>query len=97
MNRIVLAVAAMAMVAWARPGWSADVAPLNAGFDAVYPALLCAPLPPWYPAGWEIVIHTPCPPGFYAPYGRPPAWRGRVARADGAVHRRPYLRPGWWW
>jgi hypothetical protein len=42
-------------------------------------------LPPWYPRGWELMIR-PCAPYYYSvPY--------RAHR----VHRRPYLRPGWWW
>jgi hypothetical protein len=67
---------------------------------------VCQPLPPWYPRGWELMVRYPCvtyiygssyyPAGYSAYPGVYPY--GRVSgRAVERVHRRPYLRPGWWW
>jgi hypothetical protein len=62
-------------------------------------AVICPPLPPWYPSGWELMVRYPCVtyvygPSYYSrayyPYPAYPLQRERV-------HRRPYLRPGWWW
>jgi hypothetical protein len=91
----------------------AEYAPLNlhVGFEAVpFEPLACWPFPPWYP--WELVVHTPCPPGYYVPqyfkaeYQQRP-WRHPYGALNGRpfghsyvlgpVHHRPYLRPGWWW
>ena len=66
-----------------------------------YPAefAVCQPLPPWYPRGWELMVRYPCVtyvygPSHYAPAYYPyPAYPHQRER----VHRRPYLRPGWWW
>jgi len=49
--------------------------------------------PPSYPRGWELMVR--CPPSYYQPYYPRRAYR--VARHYESVHRRPYLRPGWWW
>ena len=73
---------------------------------AFYPAGLpvCQPLPPWYPRGWELMLRYPCVTYVYGSYASPnysyPAVypHQRVStRAVHRVHRRPYLRPGWWW
>jgi len=62
-------------------------------------AVICPPLPPWYPRGWELMVRYPCVtyvygPSHYAPAYYPyPAYPHQRER----VHRRPYLRPGWWW
>jgi hypothetical protein len=75
--------------------------------SAFYPAdfAVCQPLPPWYPRGWELMVRYPCvtyvygsshyPPAYY-PY---PAYPHQRVSIHGVhqVHRRPYLRPGWWW
>jgi hypothetical protein len=104
MHRAVLALAGLTMIVTAESGWCIDVVPLAAP-AGVDPA--CWPLPPYYPRGWERVINTPCPPGFYVPgyyhgaYGHYwPTYGSLAARrrvAYGPAHRRPYLRPGWWW
>ena len=76
--------------------------------QALYPAefAVCQPLPPWYPRGWELMVRYPCVtyaygPAYYPPvsYPYPTAYpRRRVSvHAVQRVHRRPYLRPGWWW
>ena len=99
MHRHVLALAGMTMVIGVKLAWCAEAVAvdLNVGLDPVYLAETCWPLPPSYPRGWEIVIHTPCPPGYYLPNYFHPAryhyWHSRV----GPIHRRPYLQPGWWW
>jgi hypothetical protein len=74
--------------------------------QVVYPAeiVVCQPFPPDYPRGWELMVRYPCytyatvRPSYYQSgyYSYPPAYsyrRSVVYRA----HRRPYLRPGWWW
>jgi hypothetical protein len=67
---------------------------------------VCQPLPSWYPRGWELMVRYPCVTYLYgssyypAPYSSYPGVYpyGRVSgRAVERVHRRPYLRPGWWW
>ena len=75
--------------------------------QAVYPAFaVCPPLPAWYPRGWELMLRQPCVTyvygmSYYSPgyYSYPAAYPlQRVSsRAVHRVHRRPYLRPGWWW
>jgi hypothetical protein len=97
MHRFVLALVGMTMVAGAEPTASAELAPLAAmaGLDTIYSAEVCWPLPLSYPRGWEIVIHTPCPPGYYLPRYYHRAHYGYWP--SGSMHRRPYLRPGWWW
>ena len=67
---------------------------------AFYPVGLtvCQPLPSWYPRGWELMVRYPC--ATYATYYSYPAvypYQRMSARAVHPVHRRPYLRPGWWW
>jgi hypothetical protein len=69
---------------------------------AFYPVefAACQPLPPWYPRGWELMVRYPCVTyvhGAYYPY--PAVYpRQRVSiHAIHRLHRRPYLRPGWWW
>jgi hypothetical protein len=107
MRRAIFALAGLTMIFSAKPGLSAEVVPLevSAGVGPIYLADACWPLPPYYPRGWEIVINTPCPPGFYLPrlHAYYP-YRARYASAIvhhrvayGPAHRRPYLRPGWWW
>ena len=98
MRRHVLALAGMTMVVSAKLASCAEIVPLdsNVGLDPVYLAETCWPLPPSYPRGWEIVIHTPCPPGYYLPtYFRHAHYR--YWPSLGPIHRRPYLWPGWWW
>ena len=67
---------------------------------------VCQPLPSWYPRGWELMVRYPCATYVYGPTYYPPAYyaypaaspRQRVSvHALHRVHRRPYLRPGWWW
>jgi hypothetical protein len=100
MNRLILVLVGM-MIVDARSTWGAELGPVDpqAGLGSMYAADACWPLPLSYPRGWEIVIHTPCPPGYYLPrrfnYDH---YAGRgVAHFYGPVNRRPYLRPGWWW
>jgi hypothetical protein len=106
MHRLVLALSGMALAVSAESAWCAEAVPLDAyaGPDPVYLAEVCWPLPPSYPRGWEIVIHTPCPPGYYLPYAHRANYRYRSSHdhyrstyVAGPIHRRPYLRPGWWW
>jgi hypothetical protein len=106
MHRLVLALAGMTMVVCTESAWCDEPVPLDAqaGLDPIYLAEVCWPLPPSYPRGWEIVIHTPCPPGYYLPRNFHHAYyhdyytaHRRVAHVLGPIHRRPYLRPGWWW
>ena len=75
---------------------------------AFYPVAFaaCQPLPPWYPRGWELMVRYPCvtyvqgasyyPPAYY-PYPTVYPHRRVSIHAMHRVHRRPYLRPGWWW
>src|SRR6516225_4239361 len=56
------------------------------------------PYPPSYPRGWELMVRT-CP--VIGPYYAYPRYDigypyPRYSRAY-VTHRRPYLRPGWWW
>ena len=75
---------------------------------AFYPvgSTVCQPLPSWYPRGWELMVRYPCATYVYRPsyypsahYSYPAAYpHQRVSiHAVNRVHRRPYLRPGWWW
>jgi hypothetical protein len=66
----------------------------------------CEPFPPGYPRGWELMVRRPCVLYYgYAPsYGGPgyyPIATGYPYHSSVPVgyriHRRPYLRPGWWW
>jgi len=66
----------------------------------------CEPFPPGYPRGWELMVRRPCVLyNDYGPYyGAPgyyPIATGYPYRSSVHVgyrfHRRPYLRPGWWW
>jgi hypothetical protein len=68
--------------------------------------VVCQPLPPWYPRGWELMLRYPCvtyvygSPYYASPYYSYPAvypYQRVSTRAVHPVHRRPYLRPGWWW
>ncbi len=77
--------------------------------QVVYPAetVVCQPFPPDYPRGWELMVRYPCytygayGSSNYQPsyYSYPMAYPYRRSRMYGVhrVHRRPYLRPGWWW
>jgi hypothetical protein len=101
-QRLVLALALAVTVTAAMLCWGSA-----ASAQGVYPAFaVCPPLPPWYPRGWELMLRQPCvsyayAPSYYAPayYSYPAAYPlHRVSsRAVYRVHRRPYLRPGWWW
>ena len=75
---------------------------------AFYPVgpTVCQPLPSWYPRGWELMVRYPCATYVYGPsyypatyYSYPAVYSYRrvSTRAVHRVHRRPYLRPGWWW
>jgi hypothetical protein len=74
---------------------------------AFYPGpTVCQPLPAWYPRGWELMVRYPCVTYLYGPSYYPAAYSaypgvysyGRVSSHPvRRVHRRPYLRPGWWW
>jgi len=99
MQRLVLALAVTAAMLCCASATRAQV---------FYPAefAVCQPLPPWYPRGWELMVRYPCVtyaygPAYYPPvsYPYPTAYpRRRVSvHAVQRVHRRPYLRPGWWW
>jgi hypothetical protein len=68
--------------------------------------VVCQPLPPWYPRGWELMLRYPCvtyvygSPYYASPYSSSPAvytYHRVSVHAAHRVHRRPYLRPGWWW
>ena len=64
----------------------------------VYPSGSVSCLPGWYPRGWELMIRDPCAAYYYGGYYHRPAYAPyRAAVASDRVHRRPYLRPGWWW
>jgi hypothetical protein len=75
----------------------------------VYPeaVTVCQPIPAWYPRGWELMLRRPCVSYVYGPssypaaayYGYPAAYSYRQVATYRVhrVHRRPYLRPGWWW
>src|SRR5262245_44936236 len=69
-------------------------------------ATVCQPLPSWYPRGWELMVRYPCVtyvygssyhPATYNPYPGGYPYRRVSTHAVQRVHRRPYLRPGWWW
>ena len=75
---------------------------------AFYPvgSTVCQPLPSWYPRGWELMVRYPCVtyvygssyyPAAYSPYPEVYPYRRVSTHAVQRVHRRPYLRPGWWW
>jgi len=75
---------------------------------AFYPVgpTVCQPLPSWYPRGWELMVRYPCATYVYGPSYYPATYYSYPAvysyqrvstRAVHRVHRRPYLRPGWWW
>jgi hypothetical protein len=73
--------------------------------QAVYPAFaVCPPLPAWYPRGWELMLRQPCVTyvygmSYYSPgyYSYPAAYPLQRVSSRAVHHRRPYLRPGWWW
>src|SRR5262249_33191811 len=60
----------------------------------------CPLLPPGYPRGWELMVRYQCVIYGYGPSYYPSAYY-RYPTAyplqREQVHRRPYLRPGWWW
>jgi len=74
-------------------------------------AAICPLFPSWYPRGWELMVRYQCiiygygpsyyPPAYYSyPTAYPPAYYSyptAYPRQREQVHRRPYLRPGWWW
>src|SRR5262245_10725425 len=79
---------------------------LCCGWAARAQVAICPPLPPWYPRGWELMVRYPCVIYGYGPSYYPPAYYPYPAaypyqcvsiHAAHRVHRRPYLRPGWWW
>ena len=92
-------------------GWEAEVqrlvlalavtaTMLCCGSSARAQVLICPPLPPWYPRGWELMARYPCVTYVYGPsYYSPAYYRYPTAYPlqREQVHRRPYLRPGWWW
>ena len=66
----------------------------------------CQPFPPSYPRGWELMVRRPCLIYYrYAPYYEAPTHYRLAAtypyrpalHVRYPIHRRPYLRPGWWW
>jgi hypothetical protein len=105
MRSIVAAAMGIGAVVGAQSTGHADPSPPDAATlsAAVYPVGLaaCWPLPAWYPYSWEIVEHTPCPPGYYLIPGvlHPHRYSTATARGHHIIYasRRPYLRPGWWW
>ncbi len=75
--------------------------------SAFYPvSAVCQPFPSWYPRGWELIVRYPCatyvygssyyPPASY-PYPAAYPHQRVLVHAVHRGHRRPYLRPGWWW
>jgi hypothetical protein len=75
---------------------------------AYYPVgpTVCQPLPSWYPRGWELMQRYPCVtyiygssyyPAAYSAYPGVYPYRRVSTHTVQRVHRRPYLRPGWWW
>ena len=99
MQRLFLAVALFATMLWRESS-----TPAQAGIG-IYPegVVACQPLPFWYPRGWELMVRYPCSPYYaYGPYYGPPAYYPVGAAYPRryihyGIHRRPYLRPGWWW
>jgi hypothetical protein len=92
-NRLTLSLAVIAMTLCCGSATHAQVGPVYVG---------CQPLPYWYPRSWEMMIRYPCYVydtygSYYRPayYSYPAAYPYR--RSSIQVHRRPYLRPGWWW
>ena len=91
-------------------GWEPEVQRLVLALAVTATMLCCAsaaraqavicPLPPWYPRGWELMVRYQCIIYGYGPSYYPPAYY-RYPTAypyqREQVHRRPYLRPGWWW
>lgn len=107
MRRIVFALFGVMTIVRTSSALSAEPVPSDAraGFE-IYTTVpvACRPLPPWYPRGWELVVHTPCPAGYYLPHPFHQAgYRHWHAHPDyrpyvpGPIDHRPYLRPGWWW
>jgi hypothetical protein len=92
-------------------GWEAEVQRLVLALAVIATLLccgsatraqvvICPQLPPWYPRGWELMVRYQCViygygPSYYSPayYRYPTAYPYQREQ----VHRRPYLRPGWWW
>jgi hypothetical protein len=72
------------------------------GWNVANPAVVCQAYPSWYPRGWELMVRPRC--AFYGPYSYyaypryaiGPSYPRYYSRAY-VSHRRPYLRPGWWW
>ena len=102
MQRLSLALAVSAIMLCCGSGTRAQVG------SASYPVELtvCRPLPSWYPRGWELMVRYPCATYVYGPSYYPATYSyyptvysyPRVStHAAHRVHRRPYLRPGWWW
>ncbi len=102
MQRLFLAVALFATMLWRESS-----TPAQAGIG-IYPegVVACQPLPFGYPRGWELMVRYPCSPYYaYGPYYGPPGYypvgaaypHRRSSFVDHGIHRRPYLRPGWWW
>ena len=102
MQRLALALAVTATTLCCGSVTRAQVA------TAFYPVgpTVCQPLPSWYPRGWELMVRYPCVTYVYEPSYYPAAYysypgvypyRRVSTRAVQRVHRRPYLRGGWWW
>jgi hypothetical protein len=101
MRRLALAAALIGTMlhCWAATPARAEYYAYTAGYAA------CEPFPPGYPRGWELMVRRPCVLyNGYGPYygasGYPIAtgypYRSSV-HVGYPIHRRPYLRPGWWW
>lgn len=67
----------------------------------------CEPMPPGYPRGWELMVRRPClldyghvsyyePARYYRPLVATYPYHPALHVGYG-IHRRPYLRHGWWW
>ena len=95
---------ALAVTAITLCGGSVTRAQVATAFYPVGPTV-CQPLPSWYPRGWELMVRYPCVAYIYGPSYNPAAYypyagvhpRRVSIYAVERVHRRPYLRPGWWW
>jgi hypothetical protein len=106
MYRLAIVAAVVSLCAGALSPMRANAQPV----PAVYPpeTVVCPAFPPLYPRGWELMVRRPCYYYYSPPYLATYPHRASVHVVHGVhrryaahswygVHRRPYLRPGWWW